>query len=482
MTRIPVLLLLLATFATGQDQDPAAAADNGEQRERAEQQDRVVPKSEGYSKPDALGWAIDGYLLADTRYRHVESEDDLDLYLHAYVDAIKRTDEDGAWRALFNGRAIWDIVGDSQPNDFLYEFWDTFNGDLQFRLYEASVQGLDLFDKKLNFIVGRQFLDEDTYFHVDGARVDFKLGGGGEITVIGGVPVRLSGTSTNDNWMVGLLFKAPIGRRTRVRFSYYHVDEFFPGINDPVVDPQNQPVSIPAQQLRDDYFGATIWHRFYQNLRAFGRFSLLNGRANELQLRLRWFTPDGKWTVFGEWYQLFERLNNVTNDLTPYVPMLGSYYPFFRLTVRGTYQPSEEWLLTLAGAWRQLEDESNEGQFNHTYYNYAFTISRTGLLDDKLDLTLAGVGYTSTQDNDVYATTFSATYWITKELELSGGIDYSLYKYVWFNNSERENVYTYWFRTRWRPDKTWRVVGGISVDDDRFATYLTVFVRATMRF
>lgn len=477
---------LLAIFFVA---NPAAAqdsADGADKSEKAKAGDDAPPEVEKKAPvKDAekgLEWAIDGYLNADFRYRNVDGENDLDIYLHTYVDAYSRNKDGVTWRGLFNGMFAWRVSSRRQPTDFTFNYWDTFNGSLQLRLYEAYAEGTGLAKGRGAIRVGRQFIDEGTYFHVDGARFDYTWENGPQLTLIGGVPVRLSGTSVDSNWMVGLVFRIQVAARTRLRFSYYHVDESFPGINFPQVDPINQPVSIPPGRIRDDYFGITVWHSFYTNLPVFGRFSVLNGRANELHLRLRWFTKDAKWTAFVEWYQLFQRLNNVTNDLTPYVPMLGSYFPFFRLSARAIYTPNELWIAQAGLAWRQLEDTSDEGTFNHTYVSYTFSVTRTSLADEKLDLTISGIGYISTQRNDVFVITSSAMYRLTKDIDLSGGIDYSLYKYIYFNNSEREDVWTYWIRARWQAKKDLRVTGGISIDDDRFATYTSIFLRVTMRF
>ena len=67
-------------------------------------------------------------------------------------------------------------------------------------------------------------------------------------------------------------------------------------------------------------------------------------------------------------------------------------------------------------------------------------------------------------------------------MRLTGGIDYSLYKYVWFNNSERENVWTYFIRARWEVKEKVYLTGLVSIDDDRNAIWTTLAVRLTWRF
>lgn len=462
---------------------------------RAEEEEVSTPEAAAGEKPpeeekvaaapetDAqkqLKWAIDGYLYEDLRYRNAGGENDLDSYTHVFLDATRRAGRPYHFR--FNGRLNIDLAGDQKPNDLLRDFWDSYNGDAQFRLYEAYG---DVPHKSVLLRIGRQFLDEGNYFHVDGVRVDVDLSEkwkGVDLTVIGGIPVRLSGTSTDENWMIGAVLRARINKKTRLRLSYYHVSESFPGINSPVVDPPNQPVSIPAGRLDDDLFGFSAWHNFQRTLRFFGRFTLLNGAANELQLRLRWFTEDGRWTVVADWYQLFERLNNVTNDLTPYVPMMGSYMPFWRLGARVTYRPAEVWVIQGGLGWRQLENTSNEGTFNHSYVNYFVTATRLDAWKPGLDVTATLNGYDTSEPQGFLALTTTVDYRINTKVKVSGGIDYSLYKYIWFSNSERENVWTYFVRARWELKERVTLTGLVSVDDDRVATWTTVSVRVTWRF
>lgn len=473
-----VALLVLVPVARAEEEDdvstPQAAA--GEQPPEEEQ---AAPDREADAEQH-LKWAIEGYIFEDLRYRNAGGENDLDSYTHLFLDASRR--EGRAYHFRFNGRLNWDLAGNQAPNDLLRDFWDSYSGDAQFRLYEAYG---DIPLKSMLFRVGRQFLDEGNYFHVDGLRLDVDLSQkwkGVDVTLIGGIPVRLSGTSVDENWMIGAVLRARLNQKTRMRLSYYHVSESTPGVNPIVVDPANQPVSIPAGRLDDDLFGVSLWHHFQRTLRFFGRFTLLNGAANELQLRLRWFTQDGRWAVTADWYQLFERLNNVTNDLTPYVPMMGSYFPFWRLGARVTYRPDDVWVMQGGASWRQLENSSNEGTFNHSYVNYFFTATRLDAWKPGLDVTVTLNGYDSSESQDFLALTTNVDYRLNPEVRVSGGVDYSLYKYIWFSNSERENVWTYFVRVRWDLKENVMLTGRVSVDDDRVATWTTVSVRVTWRF
>lgn len=429
-----------------------------------------------------LEWAIEGYLQFHARLRTVGSETDVDLFVDVVADAIHRGRH--TFRARLNGRLVADVAGDQQPNDRLRDVWDAFDHDVQFRLYEGYGEIERLMDDLLTLRVGRQFIDEGVYLHFDGLRADFRLSDvweGLDLAVLGGIPVRFGEPSRADNWLAGAVARTRVGERTTVRLEYYHVSERFEGINDPVVDPVGQPVSIPGTRIDDDLAGLSVWHRLLDTLRVFGRFTLLNWNANEIHIRVRWFTKDGRWTVVGDLYELLGRLENVTNDLTPYTPLLGAYDPFFRIGARVTRRFGEDWVVQGGFSHRELDDERDEGRFNHEYNHYYASASRLGLLDGRLDVTLLANGYAAT-GNDVVAAGGHVDVRVREDVTLSGGVDYALFKYDWFQDTEREDVWTYSVRIQWDPTKDVRVVGGVTVDDDRFDTYTTVYVRVRVRF
>jgi len=425
-----------------------------------------------------LAWEVEGFLTGELRLRTADGDADLDLISQlAAVVTGKRL------RARINARLNADLAGDQQSNELLFDTWDTFSGDVQVRTYEAYVAATKLFDGVGELIVGRQFVDEGTYFHFDGARLNLELD---EVlkhlqaSLFGGWSVRFRDDPEEDNWLIGLVLRGAAGTtKTRWRLEYFHVSEFFAGINQTVIDPVQQPVVLPAQHFDDDLVALSIWHKAEQ-IRVFGRFSLLNGEPNELQLRGRWFTKDGKWTVLVEWYQLFERLFDVTNDLTPFAPSLGSYEPYGRLTGRVTYR-TEDWIAQAGLVYRALLDDGVEGQFNHEYVNFYLTATRLDLEDGKLDLSFTVNGY-GTSGNRTTAVGGSADYRVLTTLTLSTGVDYSLWKYDWFLDTEHEDVWSVWVRAKWKARKKVTVEGGVSVDDDRFATYATVFVKVIWRF
>jgi len=465
----------------GREQTEAEAGAARERRvEEIEDGAAPPPPPEEKAQPD---WETTGFIDGQYRWRNAGGENDHDAYLHFSADATHRGKL--PFTARFNARAIWKVDGGQNPGDLLFDTWDNFNGDVQGRLYEAFVRTEKRDNRRWQLQAGRQFLDEGTYLHFDGGQFDLELGEPDKpfrLTLLGGAPVRFGETSRGGNWLAGAVAKGAFtGNKTQWRLEYLHISESFPGINDPVVSPEQQPVSIPAGRLDDDLFGVTLWHRAGTRTRLFGRFNLLNGDPNELHLSARVLATDGGWDLFAEWYQLFQRLNNVTNDLTPYVPMLGSYEPFGRATLRATRRFSERWEAQAGLSIRRLFNTEDEGTFNRQWENYYLSVTRSGFLDKRMDLTVTVDGYDSSGD-DFTAVTANLDMRVDDRLSLSGGVDYHLYRYDWFQQDEDENVWTTYLRGRWKWKKNTTLRGGISVDNDAITTWTTVFLKVTVQF
>jgi hypothetical protein len=178
---------------------------------------------------------------------------------------------------------------------------------------------------------------------------------------------------------------------------------------------------------------------------------------------------------------MFERLREVTNDLNPYVPLLGNYEPFWRIGGRVEFRPDDHWLVAGGYTRRELEDGDDEGEFNHEYDRYYLTATNFGLVDPDLDLTLIVHGYESDFD-DTIAVGGQADYQATPELTVGGGIDWAQFKYFYLEDTEREDVWTYWVDARWKVSPKVDVRGRASLDEDDFHTYLTFDLSVTVRF
>ncbi|MHC4939285.1 MAG: hypothetical protein ACYTHK_09980 [Planctomycetota bacterium] len=491
--RLLVLLLLTAGFAVAQDEEKtedtpttaeAADPDPGmaDRLPRPEDAKAEEPPA-GADTEHPRTWEIEGYLTTRFNYENADGDDVARLFVDLNADFHHRGKTPFTVRV--NGRAAWTMTDQPDPDSLVYGVWDTFSGNLNGILYELFIAFPKIINKQSRAIIGRQFIDEGIYLQYDGARLDLALPNVAPdlvLSVYGGAGVEWGMPDGEEHWLVGVLGKGTIPKyKTRWRLQYLYVNQYFEGINDPTVGLPEDPVVYPAQTLEDHLVGASVWQPFGDQTRFFGRFTLLNGDANELHLRLRWFTKDGKWTVLGEWYQLFQRLFNVTNDLTPFVPMLGSFDPFFRATIRATWRPRQDLVVELGGAWRVLDDSEDEGVFNHQWFNYYVTFTWLDLWKERMDLTITANGYETDQSTQ-HVVTSNLDIRLPKKMVISLGLDYALYKYIWFSNSERENVWTYRAEWRWDPKPELRTSLGLFIDDDRVTTWTSFIAKLTWRF
>jgi hypothetical protein len=438
------------------------------------------------ARESELKWEIEGYLYEQLQYENASgeaSDDDLDSRTGVLFDAIRG---EKGWHVRVNAMLHWDLVGDSGPDDPLRDFWDSFDGDAQARLYEAYVD-LPRFGSEDQYLLrlGRQYLEEEIFLQFDGGRLDIDLGqsvDGLNFSVVGGVPVYFPEESRDGDWIVGVVARGKVGEKTRARVSYYHVSQNFEGINDPVVDPGSQAFYVPAGQVDDDLLAFSLWHDISKSLRFYGLFDFLEWDPNELQLQLRWFSDDTRWTVTAQYDQLFERLVNVANEISPYVPLLGSYEPFLLGGLRANYRPSDDWVFIGGVSYRALEDDTDEGTFNHEYWQYQAGATRLGLLLEQLDATLTLNGYSSDVGPDVFALTGNVDYRVNTRVSVAAGIDYAYYKYNVQQGTEQDNVWTYYVNVEWEIRPKMDLDAGISVDVDDLFTYTQFTLRFTVRF
>jgi len=482
-------LLFLAAIVCGLSA-PARAADEeettpvetvtGEEQPKAEETPPKAPVSEE-EHAKRLAWEVNGYVSEQLTYIVGGGNYNWDSYTDVFAD--------GTWHGgdrplhfVFNGRLIGDYPG--HPDSAIPDYWSTFGDAFQFALYEAYVDIPNLTEADLSLRVGRQYLQEDVWFNFDGLRLDGKLPNvlkGSDFSILGGVPVFYDGSSWSDKWCVGGVFRSKVADKTRVRVTYVHMAENFAGINDPIIDPLMQPNPLPAGWIDDDLLGFSLWQDLPENLKLFARFTFLNWDANELEVRLRWLSADGKWTALLDYYELLQRLVNVTTPISPFVPMMGVYEPFLRFTGRVTWRPDDLWIVQGGLAFRALIDDKDFGPFNHEFTNYFFTVTRVDAWRPGLDLSLTVNGYAT--ENDFFVVTASGDYRLDTQWLLSAGIDYALYKYLWFQSTEHEDVWTYFLRARWdSKDKKFTVTGDFTIDDDRYATYTSLQIKVTVRF
>ena len=104
------------------------------------------------------------------------------------------------------------------------------------------------------------------------------------------------------------------------------------------------------------------------------------------------------------------------------------------------------------------------------------------LAERHLDITANAIGYAASGGSDVATITGDLAWRFDDKWRASIGLDYQLYKYDYLNNAERENVYTWYLRVRWKATKTQEGTLLFFIDDDRYTEWISLFLNWTWRF
>jgi hypothetical protein len=146
----------------------------------------------------------------------------------------------------------------------------------------------------------------------------------------------------------------------------------------------------------------------------------------------------------------FLRQNGVvdfqTNELSPYIYVMGEYAPFFQYQL-DLHQPIAE-KFGLGGGFniRQLEDSADSSTFNHAFRDYYLAFDAAQLWPG-MKAVLRGDIWDSDGD-DIYSAgvELEQKVWIVR---IRVGTDYSLYRFDAFTGTEKNRDRVYYLKVRW---------------------------------
>ena len=146
------------------------------------------------------------------------------------------------------------------------------------------------------------------------------------------------------------------------------------------------------------------------------------------------------------------------------------------------YKGFEDWLGLEAGAdFRLLEDQGDESDYNHEFSRYFASASVWDVFAEGLEANVTGEVWDAA-GNDYTSLSGEVGYQIIEEVKASVGTSYSLYKYDYYLDSEREDIQTYYSKVRYEPWKSTRLELGYEFEQDDYDDYHTVNMKVTYRF
>lgn len=422
-------------------------------------------ESAGYDAPETTekGTTVTGYVSGRSRSRWNDDEDDHDLYAVAHTEIT--TAGENPWKVQVTGRGSWDVDGASDDSTF-FDIEDTYDGDVQGRLYRASV------DAPLGHGValarfGRQILWESPVtIHFDGIRLETEAMGLPQLVVgaYGGIPVHQYESSSSGDELVGAYAKFHPWERGGVRVDWMHIGD-----------------EMRFTDEDNDLLALSLRHRFEAGLEVEGDYSRLEDENRDAAFRAHWFLPDSGLTMRFSHYRLLEAQTDLVQELNPFFYALGTFYPYDQTQFQASKTFGERYELFGGLDFRRVDEEEEIGRYNRDWDRYYLTAAMAEFLHESVVLSFTGEVWDSPgQDFSTWGIDLSGEF--TEQLRGAVGSYFSLFKYYLDTERERENVRTYYAELRRTLSKATALTVRYEFEDEELDEYHTLRVGMTWRF
>jgi hypothetical protein len=388
--------------------------------------------------------SLSGNLNQRFRYRKAGSDTDQDLYGYVNLDATyPGSDAEGRrpYKKIgFNLQASYNLDvdsfesagGGSQGGSF-FPFTDISNtfGD-RFRGFVHSAHlEIEDFAAFEELRLGRQQIYREESFLLDGALLRTKRWKTLAFEVFGGVPAHLYESSPSGDALGGFSVDSKPLSGLMVGADYVYVRDD----SDDTRDTEDQLYRVRAR------------YDVSAELSLDGSASWVDSRDRRQQLGLRYVSQELGFLANVRALRQNAVVGFQTSELSPYLFIQGDYAPFYQYQVDLDQPLGDHFNLGGGVHLRHLEDDSDEGLYNHSFRNYylsfegydLWTGGRASLRGDLWD----------SDGDDIYTFGFELEQKVLELLRIRLGTSYSLYRIDLFTGTERERDRIYYAKLRW---------------------------------
>lgn len=412
------------------------------------------------------GWAerVRGWIGTEYRLRFTGSESDQDLVSVLGLDLGDAERDAVTAHVLARGSA--DLDGDRDGDSPFVSITDSFDHARNGRLYEAYLD-FHRADPLDVLRVGRQTVeDAPIVAHVDGVRVETEPRGDLQWRVggYGGIPAHLFESSNDGDWILGSFGELRPWKGGRVRVDWLAArDDARLGTN------------------RENLLGFRFWQRITQRFDLHGLYTRQDGDERDLRIRGTYADADRDLVVKATYYRLLQKRTESALEFDPFSQSLLTYFPYNEITAQASKGFGDHVVVDAGVTARQLDDESDEGDFNREFERYYLTPSVTGIPLDGLTASVTFEQWDA-GDREIVTYGFDLTHEIRAGLEGSIGSYYSLFKFDLFTGGEQDDVRTYYLRFDYRLSDAWRFDASYEYEDDDFDEFSTLRIGARWQF
>jgi len=353
--------------------------------------------------------------------------------------------------------------GGGAPGFFPFlDLSNTFNGRFHGFLHSAyvEVQDMSLLD---HIRIGRQQIHREEPILFDGGFARTKTWKTLSLDVYGGLPAHLYETSASGDLLAGAGLEARPASGLMLGADYI----FLRDARKALPDSEDQLLI-----LRGSFQINREW-----TINASG--SWIDGRDRRQILDLQYASRD--WGLLA--YLRVLRQNGIVDihadELSSYVLVQGAYAPFYEFRFDASQPLGEKFAAGGGVHFRQLQDSSDAGLFNHSFRNYYLSLEardlwRGGRISINGDLWDA-------DGEDIYAVSIELEQQVKDLVRIRLGNSYSQYRFDRFTGTERNRDRLYYARFRWRLTPSLDLDTDYQYEKDSDAEYhrLTVNLRKT---
>lgn len=358
-----------------------------------------VTESTGFTYKDF----ISGNFRVLYEGRWAGGEDDHDMYEY-FRFRTKDFINDKVSIAGF-GRLTEDFDGHEPKDGAFRDILDTYDHSVTGRIYYLYADIKDPLFNKSTLRVGRQYEYSIETILFDGARYEQQIGPI-DTYIFGGLRVSQYRSTYFDTVAgSGVAFRPLMD--TRVALDYVHIE---------------------GDEFDDDEVGINVWHKIYDDLNFYGRYTLLETLPKDLLLKLSWDKIEWDANVQLSYYRFLHSIAEHSNNISPFFQILGSFKPFELISITGYKGFGEKFGVSSGVDYRRLINEDDENTFNRDYNRtfISFMINNVLLKESKFAFTFEYWNIEGIDHSADLGVDFDKK---IGKFNIGGGTSYSVYKF-----------------------------------------------------
>jgi hypothetical protein len=312
-------------------------------------------------------------------------------------------------------------------------------------------------------IAGRQYLFTGILPYFDGLTLqtkEFEDLKDLQFSLFGGVPTHLYESSASGDWVVGSGIQVRPTGATKLKVDWEHVED---------ESSAELPGGFKVGDHHNDLLVLGVWQNVTDNIDVHGRYTFIEKKERDAFLRSSLTIPDADFYIQASYFRQLETLKDFAIEFNPYFTSLKEYFPYHQYDIN-FYKGIGCVMISGGTTVRDLVDEGDEGPYNHEFRRYYVTpsIRNFPLKESEASVTM---DIWDSPDDDIRTFGAELKHSFDKRTKISCGTYYSLFKYDYYSDTERDDVRTAFVKVQYKLRKDLNCQVKYELEDADFDSY-----------